>query len=47
MWEDVSLENYVTGEEKFHEKGTEFSSINIKKQPKNKHEKVFSIESNE
>ena len=47
MWEDLSLEEYVMGEEKLNEKGAEFSSITIKKQSKNKHEKVFSIESKE
>ena len=31
MWEDLSLEEYVTGEEKFNEKGAGFSSITIKK----------------
>ena len=43
MWEDLSLEEYVMGEEKFNEKGAGFSSITIK----NKHEKVFLIESKE
>ena len=45
MWEDLSLEEYIRGEEKFNEKGAAFSSITIKKQWKNKHEKVFTIES--
>ena len=45
--EDLSLEEYVMGEEKFNEKGSGFSSITIKKKWKNKHEKVFSIESKE
>ena len=31
MWEDLFLEEYVTGEEKLNEKGTGFSSITIKK----------------
>ena len=31
MWEDLSLEEYVLGEEKFNEKGAGFSSIAIKK----------------
>ena len=35
------------GEEKFNEAGAGFSSITITKQWKNKHEKVFSIESKE
>ena len=30
MWEDLSLEEYIMGEEKFNEKGTGFSSITIK-----------------
>ena len=48
IWEDLSLEQYFMGEEKFNEKGAEFSSITIKKkQWKYKHEKVFSIESKE
>ena len=46
MWEDLSLEEYVMGVEIFNEKGAGFSSITIKKkQWKNKHENVFSIES--
>ena len=50
MLEDLSSEKYIMGEEKFNEKGAGFSSITIyikKKQWKNKHEKVFSIESKE
>ena len=31
MWEDLSLEEYFMGEEKFNEKGAGFSSITIKK----------------
>ena len=30
MWEDLSFEEYVMGEEKFNEKGAGFSSITIK-----------------
>ena len=42
IWEDLSLEEYFMGEEKFNEKGAGFSSITIKKkQWKCKHEKVF------
>ena len=47
MWEDLSLEEFVMEEEKFNEGGAGFSSITIKKQRKNKHENVFSIESKE
>ena len=43
MWEDLSLEKYVMGEQKFNEKGAGFSKITIK----NKHGKGFSIESKE
>ena len=32
MWEYLSLEEYVMGEEKLNEKGAGFSSITIKKQ---------------
>ena len=31
IWEDLSLEEYFMGEEKFNEKGAAFSSITIKK----------------
>ena len=31
IWEDLSLEEYFMGEEKFNEKGAVFSSITIKK----------------
>ena len=31
MWEDLSLEEYVMGEEKFDEQGVEFSSVTKKK----------------
>ena len=47
IWEDIALEEYVMGEEKFNEGGAGFSSITIKKQCKNKHEKVCSTESKE
>ena len=48
MWKDLSLEEYVMGEEKFNKRGARFSSITIKKNNQtNKHEKVFSIESKE
>ena len=30
MWEDLSLEKYVMGEQKFNEKGAGFSKITIK-----------------
>ena len=43
IWEDLSVEKYVMGEQKFNEKGAGFSKITIKKQWKNKHGKVFSI----
>ena len=48
MWEDLSLEEYVMGEEKSNEGGAGFPSITIKIiQRKNKHEKVLPIESKE
>ena len=31
MWEGLSLEKYVRGEQKFNEKGAGFSKITIKK----------------
>ena len=31
MWEDLSLEKYVVGEQKFNEKGAGFSKITVKK----------------
>ena len=43
MGKDLTLEEFVMGEEKFNEKGTEFSSITIKNKIKNKHEKVFQL----
>ena len=50
MWEDLSLEEYFMGEEKFNEKGAGFSSISIKKKKNDENiymKKVFSIESKE
>ena len=47
MCEDLSLEGYVIREEEFNVKGAGLSSIAIKKQWKNKHEKVLSTESKE
>ena len=49
IWEDLSLEEYFTGEEKFNEKGAGLSSITLKKKnnEKYKHEIFFSIESKE
>ena len=35
MWEDLSLEEYFTGEEKFDEMGAGFISITIKKNNEN------------
>ena len=35
MWEDLSLEEYVMGEEKFNEKGAGFPSITIQKKKNN------------
>ena len=32
MWEDLSMEKCVIGEQKFNEKGAGFSKITIKKQ---------------
>ena len=43
MLEDLSLEEYVMGEEKFNEKGVGFSSITKKKQWKIKNEKFFQL----
>ena len=44
MWEDLSLEKYVMGEQKFNEKGTGFSKITIKKNnEKIKMEKFFQL----
>ena len=45
MWEDRSLDEYVMGEENFNEKDAGLSTITIKKQWKNKHGNVFSLES--
>ena len=48
IWEDISLEEYFMGEEKFNEKGAGFSSITIKKNNENINmKKFFSIESKE
>ena len=30
MWEDLFMEEYIMGEEKFNEKGAGFSSITVK-----------------
>ena len=35
MWEDLSSDEYVMGEQKFNEKGAGFSRITIKKTMKN------------
>ena len=48
IWEDLSLEEYFMGEEKFNEKGAGLSSITIKKNNENINmKKFFSIESKE
>ena len=49
MWEDLSLEKYVMGQEKFNEKDAGFSSITIKKKNNEKinMKKFFSIETKE
>ena len=47
MWEDISLEKYVTGEQKFNEKVGGFSKITIKRKEKINMEKFFSIERKE
>ena len=44
MWVKLSLEEFVMGEENFHEGSAGFSSIIKKKTIKNKYEKVFSTE---
>ena len=43
MWEDLSLEKYVMGEQKFNEKGAGFSKIIIKKNKKINMEKFFQL----
>ena len=43
MWEDLSLEKYVMGEQKFNEKGAGFSKITIKKNEKINMEKFFQL----
>ena len=46
MWEDLSMEKCVMGEQKFNEKGAGFSKITIKKNnEKINMENFFSIES--
>ena len=42
-WEDLSMEEFVMGEENFNEGGAGFSSIIKKKQQKNKYEKFFQL----
>ena len=41
IWEDLSLEEYFMGEEKFNEKGAGLSSITIKKNNENINMKSF------
>ena len=41
IWEDLSLEEYFMGEEKFNEKGAGISSITIKKNNENINMKKF------
>ena len=41
IWEDLSLEKYFMGEEKYNEKGAGLSSINIKKNNENVNMKKF------
>ena len=41
IWEDLSLEEYFMGEEKFNEKGAGLSSITIKKNNENINMKKF------
>ena len=45
-WEDLSMEEFVMGEENFNEGAQDFLAL-FKKQRKNKYEKVFSTESKE
>ena len=47
MWEGLSLEEYVMGEEKLNEGSAGFSSITIKNNAKINMKKFFSIESKE
>ena len=47
MWEDLSLEEYVVGEEKLNEKGAGFSSVTIKKNNEKINMRFFSTESKE
>ena len=41
MWDNLSLEEYFMGEEKFNEKGAGFSSNTIKKNNENINMKTF------
>ena len=43
MWEDLSLEEYFMGEEKFNQNGTEFSSITKKNNEKIKMKQFFQL----
>ena len=43
MWEDLSLEEYVMGEEKFNQKGAGFFSITMKKMKKINMENLFQL----
>ena len=43
MWEDLSLEKHVMGEQKFNEKGTGYSKITIKNNEKINMEKFFQL----
>ena len=43
MWENLSLEEYVMGEDKFNEKGAGFSSITIKNNEKINMKKFFQL----
>ena len=44
MWEDLSLEKYVMGEQKFNEKGAGFAKITIKRNNEKIHmEKFFQL----
>ena len=44
IWEDLSLEEYFMGEEKFNEKGAGLSSITIKKNNENiNKKKIFQL----
>ena len=41
MWDDLSLEKYDMGDQRFNEKGAGFSKITIKKNEKINMEKLF------